>query len=73
MHKLAGVLALLLGRIAIRLAAYAQADTRRSAHRTTATIAGWNPVAGDMLAAAGVGHRAAARLFAEALRPERLQ
>jgi hypothetical protein len=62
-RKIAGKLAVLLARISVTLAAYAAAD----ADRTTATIAGWNPVAGDLLAAAGVGHRVAAAMFRDAL------
>jgi hypothetical protein len=70
-RKFAGKIALLLGRIAVKLSAYADADASRAAHRTTATIAGWNPVAGDLLAASGVGQRAAAAMFRDAL--ERVQ
>ena len=70
-RKIAGKLAVLLARISVKLSAYASADASRAALRTTATIAGWNPVAGDLLSAAGVGHRAAAAMFRDAL--ERVQ
>ena len=70
-RKLAGISAVLLARLAVKLARFANADADLAAHRTTATIAGWNPVAGDLLAASGVGHRAAATMFRDAL--ERVQ
>jgi hypothetical protein len=73
MHKLAGILALALGRIAVKLSAYADADaSRAAAHiRTTIQIADWPRETADALIAHGVPPGAVARMFASSLdRPQ---
>jgi len=75
MHKLAGILALALGRLAVRLSAYADADaSRAAAHiRTTIQIAAWPAATADCLIAHGATPAETARAFADALRAERVQ
>jgi hypothetical protein len=73
MHKLAGILALALGRIAVKLSAYADADaSRAAAHiRTTIQIADWPAATADCLIAHGVPPSAVAKMFSTALdRPQ---
>jgi hypothetical protein len=66
-RKLAGILALLLARLAVKLGRYARTDDAAREIRVTTTIAGWPPATADSLAASGVGHRAAAAMFRDAL------
>ena len=69
MHKLAGILALALGRIAVKLSAYADADaSRASAHiRVTVKIADWPPSVADELVRKGIAPAVVARMFARSV------
>ena len=69
-RKFAGKIALLLGRLAVRLARFAAAD---SAHEiaVTTTIAGWPPAVAHELIVRGVTPAHAAKLFRDGL--ERVQ
>jgi hypothetical protein len=72
-HKIAGKLAVLLGRIAVKLSAYADAS-RADAHiRITVAIADWPAETADCLIAHGATPAETARAFADALRAERVQ
>lgn len=66
-RKFAGKLALLLAHVAARLVRYARTDDAAREIRVTAAVAGWPPATADSLAASGVGHRAAAAMFRDAL------
>lgn len=70
-RKFAGKLALLLGRIAVRLARFARTDDAAREIRVTTSIAGWSPAVAHELIVRGVTPAHAAKLFRDGL--ERVQ
>ena len=71
MHKLAEILALALGRIAVRLGRYSHAADSAHEIAVTTTIAGWPPAVAHELIVRGVTPAHAAKLFRDGL--ERVQ
>jgi hypothetical protein len=77
MNRLAGILGVLFFRLSVKLVHYAHAaDARKAAAEHIAVschIAGWPAGTADALLSRNIGPAEAARLFADALRPERVQ
>jgi hypothetical protein len=69
---ISGRLALALFNVGLSLWRYSRIADRDHV-KTTVKIAGWPPSAADALRSRNIGPAEAARLFADALRPERVQ
>ena len=67
MHKLAEILALALGRIAVRLGRYSHAADSAREIRVTTSIAGWPQTVAHELIVRGVTPAHAAKLFRDGL------